>query len=109
MATDAITEHLANNVSNHGAKGVALTLNRMGATINWNAIQVPPNADLPASPGDGCAKVLDTWTMARHRLVHHGKAVPVNANQARGLIDFVQAIAKHVDAEALAALKADST
>lgn len=105
VATEAITEHLANRVSNHGSKGVAATLGRMGATIDWNAIQLPPNSDLCASANDGCAKALDDWTESRHQLVHQGKAVSVNSNQARGLIDFVQAIAAQVDAQALAALK----
>ena len=105
LATEAITEHLANRVSNHGAKGIAATMERLGARIDWDAIPLPPSSKLRASPRQSCAEVLDRWTVARHQLVHQGKAVSVGQVQARELIDFVQAIADHVDAEALAALK----
>jgi RiboL-PSP-HEPN len=104
LAQTAISEHLATAVSNHGAKGVAGTLGRIGATVDWEAIKLSDKSTLRTTSTRTCAAVLDRWTDMRHQLVHQGKAIPVNAEQARELIDFVQAIVEHVDRQALAAL-----
>jgi hypothetical protein len=104
LAQRAITEHLTNKVSNHGAAGVATTLGRLGASIEWDKIVLPNNSSLKASSNQTCPAVLDRWTRIRHNLVHQGKSETVRAEQARDLIAFVEAIADHVDAQAIAAL-----
>lgn len=104
IAQDAIGEHLSNRVSNHGAKGVASTLGRLGAAVDWEAVPLAPASSLRTTTTTSCADVLDRWTDMRHQLVHQGKAIKVNAEQARELIDFVDAIVQHVDKQALAAL-----
>lgn len=102
VARTAISDHLANRVSNHGAKGVATTVGRMGKTMDWAGL----DQEVPASLIVGGVKatapaVLDEWTKRRHRLVHQSKALKIKGDQARGLVDFVEAIARVVDRTAL--------
>jgi hypothetical protein len=104
IAQQAITQHLTNVVSNHGAKGVASTLERLGAKVDWDAISLSPTSQLRESSTESCASVLDRWTTVRHKLVHQGGEVVVWAEQAREIIGFVNRIAEHVDQRALAAL-----
>lgn len=104
VAQAAIQDHLANRVSNHGAKGVATTLARMGETIEWSELDASIRDDLKlnnvkSSP----AALLDAWTQRRHALVHHGKALRIGGPAARALIRFVEDIAAVVDVRAVAA------
>lgn len=105
VAQAAIQEHLANRVSNHGAKGVAATLARMGEAIDWAQLgsSVTPNLKL-ANVSDNPAALLDAWTLRRHQLVHQGKALKITSPAAHALVDFVGAIASVVDGIALAAM-----
>lgn len=98
VARAAIQEHLANRVSNHGAKGVAATLGRMGETIDWSKLDncVTPNLKFKGAK-DSPAALLDAWTQRRHELVHQGKAVRISSSAAHALLDFVIAIASAVD------------
>ena len=105
LAEQAITDHLANRTSTLGAKGVANTLTRIGATVDWDKVKLSPKSKLRSSPSQTVAAVLERWTTARHQLVHQGKAIKVSADQARELIEFVWAIVNYVDAEAVAAMK----
>src|SRR3954451_3553341 len=66
LAQQAITDHLANRVSNHGAAGVASTLGRLGATIDWEAVSLGAKSKLRTSPRQSSAAVLDRWTERRH-------------------------------------------
>lgn len=104
VARTAIVDHIANRVSNHGAKGVAATLGRMGQPMDWSGLndKVPPCLVVagvkPTAPA-----VLDEWTNRRHKLVHQSKALRIKSEQARGLVDFVEAIAIAIDAVSVAA------
>lgn len=107
FAHEAISEHLTNRVSNHGAKGVAATLGRLGCEgFAWDAVDMTPFQILRTTANRGPAQVLDIWTENRHKIIHQGIAVVVRADQARELIGFVDALARHVDAEAEAAASA---
>lgn len=105
-AQAAIQEHLANRVSNHGAKGVAATVGRMGETIDWSLLDmsITPHLKL-ASVRDNPAALLDAWTQRRHQLVHHGKALKIGSPAAHALADFVVEIARIVDGIAVSATK----
>ena len=105
-AQRAIQEHLANRVSNHGAKGVAATLARMGEVIDWARLNgsVTPKLKL-SGVSDNPAALLDAWTLRRHQLVHHGKALKIMSPAAHALVDFVIAIAAEVDRLAVTAKK----
>jgi hypothetical protein len=46
VARAAIQEHLANRVSNHGARGVAATVARMGEAIDWAKLDKSVTPDL---------------------------------------------------------------
>ena len=104
----ALVEHLTSSVSNHGAKAVSATLDRMGVDqpsklwlkhdgdlANWPAL---------ATAGRKSAAILDHWTKNRHAIVHEGVAIPVNGEHATQLINFIEALAKEIDALALAAI-----
>jgi hypothetical protein len=106
VAKAAIQDHLVNRVSNHGAKGVAATLTRMGESIDWSKLDsaVTPNLKL-ANVRDKPAALLDAWTTRRHQLVHHGKALRIGSPAAKALVDFVEAIAAVVDEQAVTAKK----
>ena len=109
LAQEAISEHLTNRVSNHGAKGVAGTLGRLGCTdFNWDVVDMTPFPTLRTSANRGAAQVLDIWTENRHKIIHQGVAVVVKAEQSRELITFVKALARHVDREAETAASATS-
>lgn len=101
VAQTAIGDHIANRVSNHGAKGVAATLGRMGQTMDWSELnkRVPPSL-LVSGVKPTAPAVLDEWTERRHKLVHQSKALRIKNDQARGLVDFVEVIARAVDAVA---------
>lgn len=106
VAQAAIQEHLANRVSNHGAKGVASTLARMGETIDWSLLDASITPDLKlSSVKPNPAALLDAWTQRRHQLVHHGKALKIGSPAAHALTDFVVAIAGIVDGIAVTAKK----
>jgi hypothetical protein len=106
VAQAAIQDHLANRVSNHGAKGVATTLGRMGETIDWSKLDksVTPALKIKGMKHNPAA-LLDAWTQRRHKLVHQGKALKVGSPEAHALVDFVVAIAAAVDDVAVGAEK----
>jgi hypothetical protein len=107
LAREAVSEHLTNRVSNHGAKGVAATLGRLGCEgFDWGVVDMAALPVLRTAANRGPAEVLDIWTENRHRIIHQGIAVVVRADQARELIEFVEALARHVDAEAETAASA---
>jgi len=89
----ALTDFFHNNVSNHGAKAVAMVVDRADGSINavWEATAAAGHAN-PAS-------TLDTWTDKRHRIVHRGEGVVINRNPARGCVALVKTIGAAVDAE----------
>jgi len=105
---DALADHLGNRVSNHGPKGVSDTLQRMGEAVDWDDVSVPPGLGTTASgtkkPADAAA-ALKHWTQIRHGLIHQGKRPQVKSEPAKALIEFVTAIATHVDSKAQAAMQ----
>lgn len=108
VARQALLDHLTSSVSNHGTKAVAATLERMGEARPggvWDALDLSlskwPHL---ATSGRKSAAILDHWTDNRHKVVHEGKAVAVNGDHARELIDFIAALCAEVDRVAVAAL-----
>lgn len=104
VAQEAISDHLANRVSNHGPKGVAATMGRLGTEIDFDAIDMSRFGPLTTTERNRAADVLQWWTDRRHALVHRGSAIQVNMEQSSALIDFVEALADHVDSQALRSL-----
>lgn len=109
VAEEAVREHLANRVSNHGAKGVAATLGRMGRTMNWDALRDRLDDHLALTTDKRTPPaLLDAWTIRRHKLVHQGVALKIKSPQARALVDFVEAVAEVVDETAADCKTAES-
>jgi hypothetical protein len=105
VVADALREHLLNKVSNHGAKGVAATVERMGARFDWASLEKKIPASLPLSKDPTSpAGVLDAWTERRHALVHRGRALLITSPRARALVKFVESIAVEVDRIAVEAI-----
>lgn len=105
VVADALRDHLTNKVSNHGARGVVSTVERMGAKFDWARLEnkIPAWLALsgdPASP----AGLLDAWTVRRHALVHQGRALRIKSPRARALVTFVESIAEEVDRLAVDAI-----
>jgi hypothetical protein len=102
---DALRDHLTNKISNHGAKGVVATVERMGAQFDWTRLEsrIPASLALSGDPA-GPAGLLDAWTTRRHALVHQGKALRIRSPRARALVKFVEAIAEEVDRLAVDAI-----
>jgi hypothetical protein len=105
VVSDVLRDHLSTKVSNHGAKGVAATLERMGARMDWGALEarIPPGLGYSSDPKTP-AGLLDAWTERRHALVHRGRAILVTSPKAQALVSFVEAIAEYVDATAVRAI-----
>jgi hypothetical protein len=100
LAQESISEHLTNRVSNHGAKGIAGTLARLGCNdFSWDAIDMMAFPTLRTTANRNAAQVLDIWTDNRHKIIHQGIAVVVRAEQSRELMAFTEALASHVEAE----------
>lgn len=104
VARRAIVGHMTSNVSNHGAKAVGSTIDRMGEIspgVVWGAVQ-SRMTDFPrlAQSGGSPPAILDHWTNVRHRIVHQGEAVTVSVQLARELVDFIEAIGEAVDSVA---------
>ena len=104
VAREAISDHLSNKVSNHGPKGIAETMSRLGTEANLSKIDMTPFAPLQTTERKSAPDVLQYWTDRRHALVHQGVAIKVNMEQSRALIDFVEALADHVESQALASM-----
>jgi hypothetical protein len=104
---DALRDHLTNKVSNHGAKGVVATAERMGAQFDWTRIEnrIPASLALSNDPPSP-AGLLDAWTTRRHALVHQGRALRISSPRARALVEFVEAIVEEVDRLAVHAISA---
>ncbi len=101
VVTRALIDHLTSSVSNHGAKAVAATLERMGEPHTgkvWAALD-KHLADWPslATQGRTSAAILDQWTANRHKIVHEGVAVPVNGAHAKELIEFIARLGDEID------------
>ena len=107
LISDVLRDHLSNKVSNHGAKGVAATVERMGARFDWTDLE----SKIPASLGfskdpTSAAGLLDAWTDRRHALVHRGRALLIMSPRAKALVSFVESLAEEVDRIAIDAIKA---
>jgi hypothetical protein len=102
---DALRDHLTNKVSNHGAKGVVATVERMGAQFDWTRLEgrIPKQLAFSSDPASP-AGLLDAWTTRRHALVHQGRALRIASSRARALVEFVEAISVEVDRLAVDAL-----
>lgn len=100
----AISDHLVNRVSHHGPKAVASTMSRLGAEPDFAAIDMAPFGPLETPERKGAANVLQWWTEKRHDLVHRGASIQVNMEQSSALIDFVEALADHVEENAITQL-----
>jgi hypothetical protein len=94
---DAIAMHFHNNVSNHGAKAVGQTVQRIGDTSAtlWS--------NLASSGHRDAAKEVDKWTEVRHQIVHQGKKPSVGRQAARDFVNLVKELAKELDKLALKA------
>lgn len=108
VARRALVEHLTSNVSNHGAKAVSATLERMGE-VQPGKVWTSLDAHLSRWPklatgGRKSAGVLDQWTAHRHSIVHEGKAIAINGEHVNELLDFVASLGEELDAVAVAAL-----
>jgi len=97
---DAIVGYFYDQVSNHGAKAVSSTVQRMGKSSNtvWEAVEAAGEAEPQ--------RRLDEWTDKRHAIVHRGERPPVNRNPARTCVKLVEAVCVEVDKVAVEA-KAD--
>lgn len=105
IAFAKINHFFDTQVSNHGAKGVAAAVARMGETMDWTALdgKIPEHAHRSISKSGGAASVLDEWTANRHQLVHQGRAPKIKGVEARAAADLVERVAAHIDAVALKA------
>lgn len=109
-ARQALLDYLTSSVSNHGARAVAATLDRVGSpdlAALWNAVDAR-GAKWPhlATAGRRSAAILDHWTGLRHKIVHEGAAPQVTGDQARELIEFVAVLCREIDKRAMSALAA---
>lgn len=88
---DAVTDYFHNRVSQHGAKAVSATVQRLGGKPAdvWSAIGSKGSSDPQTR--------LDTWTDVRHQIVHQGKKPSVTRKQARRCIELLMAVAEEVD------------
>jgi hypothetical protein len=107
VVADALRDHLTNKISNHGAKGVVATVERMGTQFDWTRLEdkVPISLALSGDPTSP-AGLLDAWTGRRHALVRQGKAPRIKILGAKALVKFVEAIAEEVDRLAVSAIDA---
>jgi hypothetical protein len=105
VAIAKINHFFDTQVSNHGSKGVAAAVSRMGETMDWTALDstIPKHAHRSLSKTGGAACVLDQWTTNRHQLVHQGQALKIKGVEARAAADFVELVVARVDAIALKA------
>ncbi len=87
----SIVDHFYDQVSNHGAKAVSATVQRMGRSPNgvWAAVEAAGEAD----PQER----LDEWTSRRHAIVHRGQRPTVNREPARTCVKLVETICLAVD------------
>jgi hypothetical protein len=105
VAIEKINHFFDTQVSNHGSKGVAAAVSRMGEIMDWTALdsKIPQHAHRSLTKSGGAASVLDEWTTNRHQLVHQGRALKIKSVEARAAADFVELIVGHADAIALKA------
>lgn len=87
----AIVEYFQNHVSQHGAKAVAATIQRIGGNPDdvWSAL-VNRSHSQPQQE-------LNKWTEIRHEIVHQGKKPRVWRPHARAFIAFAQDVVSEVD------------
>ena len=87
----AIVEHFYDQVSNHGAKAVSATVQRMGKSSNavWDAVEAAGEAH--------AQQRLDEWTDKRHAIVHRGQRPTINRNPARTCVTLVETICLEID------------
>lgn len=87
----AIVGHFYDQVSNHGAKAVSSTVQRMGRSSNalWDGVE---------AAGEATAQQrLDEWTEKRHAIVHRGERPTINREPARTCVKLVEVICTEVD------------
>lgn len=87
----AIVDHFYDQVSNHGAKAVSATVQRMGKSSNavWQAVEAAGEANPQQR--------LDEWTDKRHAIVHRGQRPTVNREPARTCVKLVETVCLEVD------------
>jgi hypothetical protein len=107
LVSDVLRDHLSNKVSNHGAKGVSTTVERMGARLEWARLdtEIPVSLAFAKDP-KSAAGLLDAWTDRRHALVHRGRALVISSPRAKALVTFVESIGQEVDRIAVDAIDA---
>jgi hypothetical protein len=105
VAIAKINHFFDTQVSNHGSKGVAAAVARMGGAMDWIALdsKIPKRAHRSHGKSGGSASVLDEWTKIRHQLVHQGQAPKIKGAEARAATDFVESVVAHIDTIALKA------
>jgi hypothetical protein len=105
LIADVLRDHLTNKVSNHGAKGVVSTVERMGARFDWSCLdgKIPESLAFAKDP-ESAPGLIDAWTERRHSLVHRGRTLVISSARAKALVSFVEAIAAEVDRIAVAAI-----
>lgn len=91
MLRRAIVDHFYDQVSNHGAKAVSTTVQRMGKSSNavWAAVEAAGEAQPQQR--------LDDWTDKRHAIVHRGQRPTVNREPARTCVKLVEIICSEID------------
>ena len=94
---DAILTHFHDQVSNHGAKAVATTVQRMGGSPKelWEAVEAAGHVEPQ--------KNLDEWTRKRHSIVHRGERPTINRDPARTCVELVTGVCLEVDKAAVLA------
>lgn len=97
LLREAIVNHFYNEVSNHGAKAVSSTVDRMGESSNavWSAVET--------ADGPDPQQRLNKWTTDRHAIVHRGQSPQINREPARECVKLVEVICTQVDKVAVVA------
>lgn len=88
---ESIVSYFTNQTSNHGAKAVTETINRIGAKAAdfWSALGSRGFKDVPNE--------LDRWTNIRHQIVHQGARPKVRRPEARDFLVLAAAVVEEVD------------
>ena len=87
----AIVDHFYDQVSNHGAKAVSTTVQRMGKSSKavWDAVE--------GAGEESPQERLEEWTVKRHAIVHRGQRPSVNREPARMCVKLVEVVCLEVD------------
>ncbi len=101
----ALHRHLLRRSTPRGARGLDETLAEIGATLDWDAIEIPSGLTRRRRRA---AALLDDWTQRRHRLEHTAGHVRIRRDQVSSLIELIELIARAAD-EAAVGAKASGT